>query len=272
MKNLILLVVLCLGVAHGSEVARVLHHTVPVSVFRNFEQIYLSKNSRVMGRDLLSIEGGIVELSSGESMLQVEGPSKLQLQRQNRHVEVSLLSGRVLLDCRKGEGWNLKYGPFDLKGEGGLFHASVENDGLELVRLEGSSLEIYYNGSLSTRLKVNEAGRLVPSSSRVKFLRNVTEFEAQAYRDSLIGSVVLAGEMPLDLEGRPFVPLQKMREREMKRRKALAKAQGIKNAKGVVTSHTLGRLDRESEKNLEEAMDETSSFSFPLPPTPIPSP
>jgi|SaaInlStandDraft_1057018.scaffolds.fasta_scaffold37456_2 hypothetical protein len=263
---------LLVGVAHGNEVARVLSSTGPVSVFRNFEQIFLSKNSRVLRKDLIKTEKGVLELSCGESRLLTEGPAGFQLQRKNRHVEVTLYDGRVLLDCRKGEGWELRSGSFIIKGTGGVFHIAVEKEGLEVACLKGSDVEYSLNGSRGGVLQKGDAGRLDLASNKIQYPRKLTEFEIQVYSDSLVGSVVQAGEMLLDLDGKPFAPLGELQQQESDRRKQLLSDSLERSDKTGIRERSLGKLEKEFDKNLEEVVDDGVGFSFPVPLSPIPSP
>ena len=272
MKSLCVILLLLMGMTYASEVARVIDASAPVSILRNFEQTFISKGSRVMRRDLLRVEEGTLKISSGKSEVLAEGPASFQLQRKNHFLEVTLHQGRLLLDCRKGEGWELKVGEFNIRGDGGLFHLELVDESLEVAVLEGESVEYFLNGNRGGYLKEADAGKLNPSSSKLQFERKMSSFEIQVYRDSLIGSVVQVGEMMLDLEGKPYVPFEEMKLQERKRRKSLLEKMGRRENKAGLRVESLGRLDREFKKNLEEAVDANSGFTFPAPLSPIPSP
>ena len=272
MKRVLVLFLLSMSVAQGNEVAKVTHLSGPLSVFRNFEQLFLSKGSKVLRRDLLKLDEGKLTLETGKSKVLTEGPASFQIQRKNRHLELILHNGRILMDCRGGESWELKNGRFSLRGEAGVFHAFTHEGGLDVARLEGPMVDLFLNGAQGKSIEKGVAGLLSPSSNRLQYSRELSSFEIQVFKDSLVGAVVQAGDMLLDLDGKPFVPFKEILREEDLRRLALLGDNKVQGQQKKLRNFNLGKVEGEFDKNLEEAVDEDVGFSFPVPLSPIPSP
>ena len=80
----------------------------------------------------------------------------------------------------------------------------AKEESLEVACLEGENVEYSFNGRKGGVLEKGDSGLLDLSSNRLQFKRKLSQFESQVYRDSMVSSVVLAGEKLLDLDGKPF--------------------------------------------------------------------
>ena len=262
----------CTSIVFASPVAKIEKLADHCHVLRNFERLLLKEGQGITSRDVLVVEKGVAKIALKGGSLWINASSKLRIKNDASGFWLELLEGEVYFEVEDDStAWLLKTPHIQLRGKSVGFYLSLGLNDIELTVVEG---ELQWNGRWSDWSKSISNTQLVLESKSIHpvFERSLTALDREVYgtwlsrrKDQITDKSALS-----DLSGETYDPRHEMLTLEQGRRARLIEVNRVLDLRksDVNTLNFLGH--KESHRDLQEAIKEVESFSFPKPLAPPP--